>query len=42
MAATSTIRQYRTVAYIVGAVVLLWLFLKIWHFGSSGSGPKEI
>lgn len=45
MAATSTIRQYRTIAYIVGAVVLLWLFMKIWSFGSSvapGKGPEEI
>ncbi|OCF37361.1 hypothetical protein I316_00482 [Kwoniella heveanensis BCC8398] len=39
MASTSTLRQYRTIAYIVGAIVFLWLVAKIWRFGSGGGGP---
>ncbi|WWD00532.1 hypothetical protein V866_007449 [Kwoniella sp. B9012] len=37
MASTSTLRQYRTIAYIVGAIVVLWLILKLWR---SGPGPS--
>ncbi|KAK6903784.1 hypothetical protein I203_107290 [Kwoniella mangroviensis CBS 8507] len=36
MASTSTLRQYRTMAYIVGAIVALWLIMKLWR---SGPGP---
>ncbi|OCF58858.1 hypothetical protein L486_03349 [Kwoniella mangroviensis CBS 10435] len=36
MASTSTLRQYRTMAYIVGAIVVLWLIMKLWR---SGPGP---
>lgn len=43
MAASSTLRQYRTIAYIVLAVVGLWFVLKLWHLGGGGSskGPKD-
>ncbi|ORX38847.1 hypothetical protein BD324DRAFT_617538 [Kockovaella imperatae] len=41
MAASSTVRQYRTIAYIVGAVVLLWLVLKLWSFGGTRSVPPD-
>ncbi|WVQ69208.1 uncharacterized protein L199_007424 [Kwoniella botswanensis] len=37
MASTSTLRQYRTIAYIVGAIVVLWLIMKLWR---SGPGPS--
>nr|XP_018265643.1 uncharacterized protein I303_02014 [Kwoniella dejecticola CBS 10117]OBR87801.1 hypothetical protein I303_02014 [Kwoniella dejecticola CBS 10117] len=37
MASTSTLRQYRTIAYIVGAIVVLWLILKIWRSGPSAT-----
>ncbi|WWD21465.1 hypothetical protein CI109_105951 [Kwoniella shandongensis] len=38
MASTSTLRQYRTIAYIVGAVVLLWLLAKVWRAAPSSVG----
>ncbi|CAK9782725.1 unnamed protein product [Cutaneotrichosporon oleaginosum] len=37
IAASSTLRQYRTIAWIVGVVVALWLVLKLWHIGGGGS-----
>ncbi|WWC86949.1 uncharacterized protein L201_001830 [Kwoniella dendrophila CBS 6074] len=39
MASTSTLRQYRTIAYIVGVIVVLWLIMKLWRSGS-GSVPS--
>ncbi|WVR04599.1 hypothetical protein IAU60_001609 [Kwoniella sp. DSM 27419] len=43
MASTSTLRQYRTVAYIVGALVFLWLVLRLWHAGGGGgSGVHDV
>ncbi|ORY30998.1 hypothetical protein BCR39DRAFT_527565 [Naematelia encephala] len=40
IASNSTIRQYRMIAYIVGAVVVLWLILRVWtHGGGGGGGP---
>lgn len=38
MAASSTLRQYRTIAYIVAALVGMWLLLKLWHGVGGGSG----
>ncbi|GMK57814.1 hypothetical protein CspeluHIS016_0406480 [Cutaneotrichosporon spelunceum] len=37
IAANSTLRQYRTIAYIVAGVVTLWLLFKLWHLGGGGS-----
>ena len=37
MAASSTLRQYRTIAYIVAALVGFWLLLKLWHGVGGGS-----
>jgi hypothetical protein len=39
MAQSSTLRQYRTIAYIVLALVGFWLLLKIWHGVGGGSSP---
>jgi hypothetical protein len=41
MAASSTIRQYRTIAYIVGAVIAFWLVVKVWRFGGGGGRGGE-
>ncbi|GFZ47656.1 hypothetical protein JCM24511_05402 [Saitozyma sp. JCM 24511] len=38
MASNSTLRQYRTIAYVVGAMIALWLVLKLWRFGGGGGG----
>jgi hypothetical protein len=40
MAASSTLRQYRTIGYIVLALVGFWLVLKVWH--GMGVGKGEI
>ncbi|RXK34627.1 hypothetical protein M231_08117, partial [Tremella mesenterica] len=42
VAATSTIRQYRMIAYIVGVVVLLWLILRLWPSGGGSIPAKDI
>lgn len=39
MAANSTLRQYRTIAYVVAGVVFIWLLFKVWP---SGSAPPPI
>jgi hypothetical protein len=42
MAASSTLRQYRTIAYIVLALVGMWLLIKIWHgIGFGGAGGSQ-
>ncbi|WRT64809.1 uncharacterized protein IL334_001745 [Kwoniella shivajii] len=41
MASTSTLRQYRTIAYIVGAIVVLWLIMKVWR-STPGSSTGHI
>ncbi|KAK8847373.1 hypothetical protein IAR55_005231 [Kwoniella newhampshirensis] len=38
VAATSTLRQYRMIAYIVGALVVLWLIMRVWRSGPSSGG----
>ncbi|WVQ83338.1 hypothetical protein IAT38_005477 [Cryptococcus sp. DSM 104549] len=38
VAANSTLRQYRTIAYIVAAVVAFWLIMRVWRSGPS-TGP---
>ena len=42
MAQSSTLRQYRTIAYIVLALVGFWLLLKVWHGVGGGSGVAEV
>lgn len=43
MAASSTLRQYRTIAYIVAALVGMWLLLKLWHgVGGGGVDPGVV
>jgi len=42
MAQSSTLRQYRTIAYIVLALVGFWLLLKIWHGVGGGSSGGEV
>jgi hypothetical protein len=41
MAASSTLRQYRTIAYIVAALVGMWILLKLWHGVGGGSGSVD-
>ncbi|BEI86555.1 hypothetical protein CcaverHIS002_0608420 [Cutaneotrichosporon cavernicola] len=41
IASNSTLRQYRTIAWIVGAVVALWLLFKLWHVGGGGAQAGE-
>ncbi|WVW78509.1 hypothetical protein I302_100464 [Kwoniella bestiolae CBS 10118] len=42
MASTSTLRQYRTIAYIVGAIVVFWLIMKLWRSGPSSSSSPHV
>ncbi|KAL7419025.1 hypothetical protein Q5752_006710 [Cryptotrichosporon argae] len=39
---SSTFRQYRTTLTIVGAVVALWLLVKLWRAGSGRIAAGEI
>jgi hypothetical protein len=41
MAANSTLRQYRTIAYIVAVFVGFWLILKLWHATGGSAKPSD-
>lgn len=41
MASNSTLRQYRTIFYIVAAAVALWLLLKVWRIFPGHAGGKD-
>ncbi|WVN89466.1 uncharacterized protein L203_104689 [Cryptococcus depauperatus CBS 7841] len=42
IAANSALRQYRTMAYIIGAIVVLWLMMKIWPSGPSSQPTPSL
>lgn len=39
VAASSALRQYRVIAYIVMGVVVLWLVMKVWRNGPGPTAP---
>ena len=41
MASQSTLRQYRVIMYVVGALVVLWLLSKMFR-GHGGPGPAPV